>query len=405
MAATVSNVALNQYDTGVSGGTTPANLFIRDVPDWTKVLKRTDTPLLKLIGGLTGSAPSVPMNKAEWGWGSPDPMEDTIAEDLDNSETAVDVTNYSYWQVGDIFRIGEEDFLVTAKPGTPTLTVATRGFRGTSATTHTTGDTMHKIGIAIAENADDPLSPITQGEVDYNYHEIVIFNWQMSERAKVTPTYESRNFAGDRFKQELRKKMDVTAPIYLERMLIDGLRAQGTSSSPSTMGGLRQSSYITTRNQVAGTGPLTELAFMDTAQDLYDLVGLDKMAHTVMLGSLAKRIVNSWYNDSRRTSGTDTKIGVKFDTIQTDFGDFRFVINYQLDQLGRSDHIYFLNPDEIKMRPYASSTGWKTGALATQGWYDRGFLRADVTTIWQNPDARAELYGFSTNESDYAALA
>lgn len=400
MAATTSNTALNQYSSAVSGGTTPADLFIRDVPDWTRLLRRTDTPLLKLIGGLSGKAPSVPMNKAEWGWGSPDPMEDQAAEAIDGSETDIDVDNYSYWQVGDILRIDDEDMLVTAMSGSPTLTVV-RGFRGTSAASHDDDSKIYKIGIAIRENQDDPLSPLTQGEVDYNYHEIVIFNWQMSERAKVTPTYESRNFASDRFKQELQKKMEYTAPVYLERMLIDGLRFLGSSSSPSTMGGLRQPSYVTTRNTVAASGPLTEQAFLDTCQDLYELVGLDKMGRTVMLGSFAKRIINSWYNDSRRTSGSDSKISVNFDTIQTDFGDFRFVINYQLDRLGHSDTMYWLNPDEITMRPYASSTGWKTGMLATNGWYDRGFLRADVTTIWQNPDARAALSGFSTNEADY----
>jgi hypothetical protein len=404
MAETVSNVALNSHSTDVSGGTTPSGLFIRDVPDWTKVLVRTDTPFLKLIGGLKGSAPKVPMLKAEWGWGSPDPMEGELAEALDTSEVDIDVVDGDVFQVGDLFRIDDEDFRVTAIAGN-TLTVGERGFRGTTAAAHSSGAVIYKNGIAIAENAADPLSPITQGELDYNYHEIVIFNWQMSERAKVTATYESRNFSGNRFEQELKKKMNTTAPVYLERMLLEGLRNLGTSTVPSTMGGLRQSSYITTRNTVAASGPLTELAFMDTGQDLYNLVGQDKMARTVMLGSVAKRIINSWYNDTRRTSGGDTSIGVNFDTIKTDFGDFKFVINYQLDRLGRGDEIYFLNPEEIVMRPYASSTGWKTGMIATNGWFDRGFLRADVTTIWQNPDARAALTGFSVTESDYPSLA
>jgi hypothetical protein len=404
MAATTSNSALNQYAVATTGGLTPNDLFIRDVPDWIPLLKRVDTPFLKLIGGLSGGAPSIPMLKAEWGWGSPDPMEDILAEALDDNETAVDVTNGTYFQVGDIIRVESEHMLV-GSIATNTLTV-TRGFRGTTAAAHNTALTIYKIGIAIAENANDPLSPITQGEVDYNYSEIVIFNWQMSERSKVTPTYESRNFSGNRFEQELKKKMNKTAPVYLERMLLEGLRFLGNGSGvPSTMGGLQQSSYITTRNTVAANGPLTELAFMETAQDLYDLVGMDTMSRVVLTGSLGKRIVNSWYNDYRRTSGSDTSITNHFDTINTDFGNFKFVVDYQLDRLGRSNEMYFLNPEQIKMRPYASSTGWKTGMLATDGWYDRGFLRADVTTIWENPDARAALTGWSTTLTDYPSLA
>lgn len=402
MAATTSNSALNQYSTGVSGGTTPADLFIRDVPDWTKVLQRTDTPFLKLIGGVSGKAPSVPMNKAEWGWGSPDPMEFTLNEALNNSDTSFDVTGGLAAQVGSIVRIDEEDMLVTA--ATDTLLTVSRGFRGTSNVSHDNASTIHVIGIALAENVNDPLSPITQGEVDYNYHEIVIFGWQLSERAKVTPTYESRNFSGDRFQQELKKKMNDTAPVYLERMLIDGLRNQGTSAIPSTMGGLRQSSYITTKVPMSGD-PLTELDIMETLQTTYNLVGSDKMAKKAMLGSTGKRIINSFYNDTRRTSGTDKTIGVSFDTIETDFGPITFYLNYQLDRLGRGDHIFFINPEDITLRPYASSTGWQTGTLATQGWYDRGFLRGDFTAIFQNPDARSLISGFSLNEADYPSLA
>lgn len=406
MAETVSNVALNQHSVAVSGGTTPSDLFIRDVPDWTELLVRTDTPFLKLIGGVTSKAPSVPMLKAEWGWGSPDPMEATLAEDLDNSETDVTVGSGegAYFQAGDVFRIAgaEEDIRVISVAG-DVLTVE-RDYRGTTADTHSNGAAIYKIDIAIAENADDPLSPITQGEVDYNFHGIKVFGWQLSERAKVTPTYESRNFGGDRFKQELKKKMDRTAPIYLERALIEGLRYQGTSALPSSFGGLRQPSYITTRVALGGD-PLTERDFMDVAQTMYNLVGQDKMSHKVMLGSTAKLIVNSWYNDARRVSGTDEKIGVKFTTIETDFGDFTFYINYQLDRLGRGDHMFFINPEEIKLRPYASSTGWQTGMLATQGWYDRGFLRGDFTAIFENPDARAALTGFSITKSDYPSLA
>lgn len=405
MAATTSNAALNQYAAAVSGGTTPNDIFIRDVPDWIDSLETQTNVFLKMVGGLKGGAPSTPMNKAEWGWGSDDPMVGQLNENLNIGDVTFDVTDSAVFQVGDIIRIESEHMLISAIPSATTITVSGRGFRGTSAATHADDLPIYKIGIAIAENADDPLSPVTQGEVDYNYHEIIIFNWQMSERAKVTPTYESRNKSGNRFEQELKKKMNRTAPNYLERMLLEGLRYIGTSAAPSTMGGLQQSSYITTRNTVAGTGPLTERDLLDTVQDVWDLVGSEEVPSTVMLAPFAKLVVNSWYNDSRRTSGGDSKISVKFDEIQTDFGTIKFVTNPTLQKLGRQDELYLLDPKHIQLRPYASSTGWKTGMLKTNGWYDRGFLRADVTSIWQNPDSRGALTGFSVTASDYPSLA
>src|SRR4051812_46967458 len=102
MAQTVTNTIMNSYDDGTSGGTTPAALNILTIPDWTTMLRRTDTPLLKLIGGIkTGAAPTKPELASYWGWGSPDPVKDQLNEALDTTETGVDVDHGTYFTVGD----------------------------------------------------------------------------------------------------------------------------------------------------------------------------------------------------------------------------------------------------------------------------------------------------------------
>lgn len=400
MAATVSNVALNQYSTGVSGGTTVSDLLIRDVPDWTKMLRRQDTPFLKMVG--RGSAPSTPMLKREWGWGSPDPVKDQLAEALDDNETGIDVDHGDYFQVGDVIRVDDELMLITSI-STDTLTV-TRGFAGSAAAAHDNDEPVYILGPAIKENQDDPLSPITQGELDYNYHQIMTFTWQLSQRAKVTPTYETRNLPGTRDQQELRKKMEYTAPLRLERTLLEGLRSQGTSTVPSTLGGIRQPSFFTTATAMSGA-PLTEYDLMETLQTVYNLVGQDQMSKTIMCGMFAKRLISSWYNDNRRYTGSDKTANLVFDEIDTEFGRIRFVVNYQLDELGRGGDMFIFNPKDFKLAPYHSSTGWQTGMLATQGWYTKGFLRGDFTLTCENPDNRAKITGFSTTASDYPSIA
>lgn len=397
---TVSNVAMNSYTDAVSGGTTPAALGIVTIPDWTQKLRRTDTPLLKMIGGIKASAaPAKPELKSSWGWSLPAPTKDQLAEALDDSETGVDVDHGKYFQVGDVLRVDEEHMLVTGISSN-TLTV-TRGFRGTVAATHLDNAPVYIISPAIMENQDDPLSPIIQGEQDYNYPHIMIWSWQFSQRARVTHTWESTNFSGMRDQQELKKKMQQEAPVDLERTLIEGLRWQGVpGATPSTMGGLLQPSYITTQQDLGGD-PLTEFDMLEALQTAYRLVGSDAMAKTAMVGTVGKRIVNSWYNDTRRTSGRDDRISVKWDEIETDFGVIRFVLNYQLDELGRSDHMFFVNTENLTLRPYHSSTGWQTGALATQGWYTHGFLRGDFTLICKNADEHVLLHGFSTTATDY----
>jgi len=398
MASTVASGAQNAQSTAVSGGTVPSDLFIRDVPDWIDKLQRTDVPLQKMFG--TAPAPSTPMNKAEWGWGSPDPYSTTLGAAITGTgDTLITVVDGDYFAVNDIILIGSEELRVTGISGN-TLTVE-RGFAGTTAATASNGATVIIMAPAAVENADDPDSPFTQGEVDYNYHQISSFTWSLSKRADVTPTYEHRS--GGRASAELRKKMEHTAPVRMELTYLLGQRAAGTGSTPSAMGGLRQPSYITTRTNLS-SAILTETDLMDQLQTINNLVGGSLMPDTIVCSPLVKRIVSSWYNETRRSTSSETKMTNHFDSIDTDFGPVKIVSHYLMSTVA-PDKLYVMNPSDFKRRPYASSTGWNTGNYETQGWHTRGFLRGDFTLIAQRADARGELYGFSTTKGDYAGLA
>lgn len=402
MAATYSNRGLTQYS-----GDTPSDLFIRDVPDWTKKQLRTDTPFLKLIG--RAPAPDNPMLKSEWGWGHPDPTDGTITEAISATPSTgvitITVDDGDKYGVAEVLLIDDEQFRINSVDTDANTVQAQRAFAGTTAAAHSDNAVIIKLAPALKEREDDPLSPVTQGQVDYNYPQIMVWSWELSERARITKTYESRNFDGDREKQEMRKKMEITAPSALERQLLFGRRAQGSTSSPSAMGGLLlEPSFITTNTQVhaSSTDPLTEYLFMTAAQTTWNLVGRENMGKTVMVGPFTKRIINSWYNSTRRSASGDSKISVKWDEIDTDFGTFRFVINYILKD---REQLVGFNPDDIKLRPYGSSTGWQTGKLATDGWYTHGFLRGDWTMIAPLPDTRFRLYNYSTTATDYPVLA
>jgi hypothetical protein len=380
-----------------SSSTVPSDLRIRDVPDWTDKLRRTNVVFSKLIG--SEGPPSTPMNKAEWGWGSPDPYETTITEALTTTDgTSVTFADGTYLQVGDIVYIGAEEMQVTAVAGN--VATVTRGFAGTTAATALDNATAFIIGPALTESADDADSPYTQGEVDFNYHQIMTFTWPMSKRAEVTPTYEHRG--GNRFNAELRKKMEHTAPVRFELRLLLGQRAAGSGSTPSALGGLRQSSYITTRTSISGI--LTETAFMSQLQTISSLVGDGLMPDTIMGGDLVGRIMSSWYNETRRSTMDSTKANVRWTEFETPFGLIKFVPNYFMNTVA-SNKAYVFDPSVFKKRPYAQGTGWQTGEHSTQGWHRRGFLRGDFTLLAEQCDARGELYGFSTTVGDYSGIA
>ena len=78
----------------------------------------------------------------------------TLAEDLDNSETGVDVADETGITTdNDVILVGEELMIVTATTDDNTLTVA-RGHSGTTATTHSNGATV-RLAVGNASSDDD----------------------------------------------------------------------------------------------------------------------------------------------------------------------------------------------------------------------------------------------------------
>lgn len=401
MAATVSRSVQTGQSSAVSGGTIPSALFIpADVPDWTKKQKRTDTPFLSAIG--RGSPLAKPNPTRQWGWGSPDPTTIQLNGAISTTDgTTFTVDAAAQVAVGDRILLDSEEIRVTSLTNA-TVFEASRGFAGTTAATHADDTVGAIMGPAILEGADDPASPITQGEIDSNYFQIMTFTWTLTQRAKVTPTYEYKQ--ANRDQAELRKKMEDTAPLRLELTLLLGQKAQGSATSPSAMGGLRQSSYITTRTSLS-SNPLTETDFNDNLQTVHNLVGPSMMPRTVMCSPFMARAIGSWYADTRRSEQGSKKMnsGVVKE-VETWFGTMKIMPNYLMTDFA-NNRVYVFNPDDIDLVPYASSTGWQTGLLSTQGWYSKGYLRGDHSCVFKNPDARLELHTISTTSAHYPGIA
>lgn len=99
-----------------------------------------------------------------------------LDEDLDNSEVGVDVlaSHYDRVQVGDILLCDDEQMYVSAKPGSPTLTV-TRGYGGTTPVTHNDGTLMEILNSMTEITSGSPAT--REFRVDYKYSTgLVLFN-------------------------------------------------------------------------------------------------------------------------------------------------------------------------------------------------------------------------------------
>lgn len=394
MAATTYNRAVSQYS-----GDTPSDLFIRDVSKFPKLIKRNEFPLTTMI--KEGAPLDRPMNKVEWGISYLDPVNDTLGAAIaDNTTTTVTPTNIGYYMVGHVlmFASGEEA-LVTAV-GASTLTV-TRGIGGTTAAAQANGTGLRIIGIAVKENAESPLGPITQGEIDYNYFQIFDEFVQFSHRARVTPTYEVKD---DRLMFEVQKKLKSTMPQHIENTLLWGSRALGSTTSPSLMGGVFQTSFNTSSSDLSGA-ILTEYDFLEAVQKGFNQVGKNISGKVVMAHPFYKRVFANWYNNIRMIGGDTKSITNTMDTVETDFGTFKFVQNHWMTSITNPNlpdgRMLVFDPDDFELIPYDSESKWGVWAVYEGGWYSRRAIRGDYSLRAMNPEKRVVLTNLSTTAADY----
>lgn len=389
----VTREMVTQYNT-TQGGQIPDGLFIRDVPDFIKFMRRQDNPMLKLVPD------GRERDKLKWEFGEGDlmPKTDLTTASFTTTDTVINVTNQKYFQKYNLVRVPStgEQFLVVGFPSSSAIQVIRDWPTQDGVGSSTSGAvTLQIIGVAMPEGADAVESPINMGTIDWTAPEIMEYTWSHSHRGRNTPNYETKT---DAFKAESAKKMKEAARD-LNALLLHGLRYLGSPGSqlPSTMGGLRQATNVYTKGM--SSAPLYWIDMMTLMQTVYQDVGQSDMGKTLMGGMFAKRIFNSWFQKSRITNSTDSKLKLNWDSVETDFGVIKFVLNYECDD----NELFLWNPPDTHLDHYKGGT-WSTGLYSTKGWYDTGFVRGDYGAIWEAPRRRAYWSAFSVNPSDYPNL-
>lgn len=403
MAQTTANSRFNAYSTAATGGTVPATLVIRpDEFPFIQYMRRFDTPFLDMISDKNAGPKTVSMtNGFEYGESDIAPRTSAFAEDLDTTETAVNVTAGHGVRFQPYFLIRNDatgEVMLVTEVNTDTLTV-TRGWGSTSGTADVTNtDAITILGPAIPEGSDYILSPIQRGETFTQYAQIMELTFQFTYRGEVTGTYEE---PGNQYNYELKKKIKEMAE-RLDDGLLSGVKnaGDGSGTNPSTFGGIREwtSTYVTDLG--SNTAPIELNDFLTQAQTVFNDVGMQSMGKVIMAGPYFKRIMNSWYQASRRTSNNDAKINTVWETIETDFGTFKFKMNHKCD----TDEMFVLNPEDFSLHYYGPEGKFHAGKYEPQGWYKTGFYRGDLAPIFQGERRRFRIHDFSTTDADYPNL-
>lgn len=392
-AGLISRAQQNSVDTTLTGGTSLSALVVRYFADFQKYLDPTETPFTSSL--KTGGA--VPQKKVEWGNSFLAPQSSTTGASIATSgATTITVAtgDGSKFQVNDVLKIESEMLWVTGISG-DVLTVA-RGFESTTAATHTTiGTVIDILGPATVENQDSPISPIARGSLEYNYPQLFDYGLHLSERENNINDYEIDK--GTKYEAYLSKLMKEAA-IDFEKTAILGKRsaeaaATGSTATPSTMGGL---DYFTNRSYDMSSTPITEDQLNQVAQDLWQAVGDEKMAKTILVGPFMRRAFSSLFNANRLATVKDTDTTLVWNSVDTDFGKLRFVLSRYIP----AGTAYFVNLQDITIHPFKNGS-WKEVRLPSSGPYIKGRFTGDYTIVFRGNAARAKIVNASTTQTDY----
>jgi hypothetical protein len=351
-----------------------------------------DVPFLKLIGGIdqfTCDNPKVEWQKDDLWTGSLTVSSTTGFTDTAQTTLYLNASSAYQLQLGTVIQIDDELMWVTAVASATTATV-TRGYAGSTAATHSTALTVYLAGIAVAENADSPY----RGTPIYSFP----YNWVQVFDAAIQSSFinENTNYYGE--KPTLDRLLAFTLKqqtALLEAAAIRGLRgvaADMSATEPSSMGGLRQYINPTDSNvtDLAGAA-ITEKNINDLLQTIFEKVGAENMAKTIICNAWVKRKISGFYEPHVRLNQGETTGGVAIDKLETDFG----TINVALVQRCPPERAYFINPDFIEVGHY-KNLQFAEYDLAVSGGYKRRHLYGVYSMVVKNEEAQGLIDNIST---------
>lgn len=326
----------------------------RSISDIINNIDWTEAPLLRKFGVANqGKFRLVnwPNTRYEWLEDTMSPRETTLAEDVSQGETEIDVADGSIFKEGDIVLVDAE-LMYVSSVATNTITVV-KGFAGTTDTTHSNGAAIELATIARLEGADYDTGHTTALDNPYNFTQI------FSEAVKVTGSEQvnSKYGVNDTMAYHLAKLMGGSngmgekfkagkLPILLQKTFYHGRRAAGSGGASRAMGGFE--AFVTTNISDLAGAKLQRHHIEDAFQSCYDAGGDPDM---ILCGSWLRRKITTFYEGLITTTRSETRGGSRIDTVMTDFGELEIMF----DRWCPRDRLYVVDSTKlgwVEFRPF-----------------------------------------------------
>jgi len=367
----------------------------RTIANIIKNIDPNDTPCLSMFGkNMNGTARLVnfPNHKYEWLEDTLRVRTDTLAEALDNSETAIDVTDGTLYKPGDVWEtvVGEKLWVDSISANTITVV---RGWGSTSGTAADTATTLTYKFSARLEGDDSDDQPYTTPTNPFNYSQILHGEVKVSgSEMKAT----SRFGIPDSYKYQVMKLLGGSGGgngrkgnagdlmIDLENMFFSGERIQRTSTVAGSAGGV--DAFVTTNVKDMAGASLDPVTLEDYVQRAW---GYGGKPNVIVCNAFGRRKITSFYAGNVRTERREDVGGMVIETVHTHFGDLDLVLNRWCP----NNELYILQRDLIG---WATLRDWFEEPLAKSGDYVRGQIVGEFGFVVQNEKAHAIIKGFST---------
>lgn len=308
--------------------------YVGDVVDF---ISPHDAPLFNYLGGANAESKfnivNLPGNYVEWVEDELRALSSTLTSSETSDSVTVTVDDGEYFRAGDIIQIGTETLWVSATSG-DNLTV-TRGWGSTTGATHASTTAVERISIAQPDGMAYTASQQVTKTTAKNYVQI------FEDTAKITYMRDRISVYGPG--KALDYQVGKLIPQMMrgvEKALYKGISSAGSAAVAASMDGLH-AMVAGGSNTVSATGTaLTEKLMNDAMFAAWDDGGAPTLVLTNQWG---QRKINSFYEDSVRTTRDENRGGISIQHVLTPFGE----VDVLMDRWCHADEMFFIDPEFI----------------------------------------------------------
>jgi hypothetical protein len=295
--------------------------------------------------------------KVEWMDDSMSATKTTLSANISAVDTATcTVADGTLFHTGHVIKINNEVLTVEGVSGN-TLTIA-RGAGGSTAATHTSGDTVTILTIAKKTMEDFHVGHTTNMNIVYNYTQILEESIQVAKDQQIAKDYGVDDTMAYHLGKLIGGSENVggkgragALTLRLAQTFYSGLRQQPSASARGMMGGVP--TYIT-NSLGATTTALSRDTIHKALREVYDNGGMPDL---ILCSSWGAEVINGLYEELVRTERSEQRGGSTIRYIDTPVVEN---VEILIDWMCPADTMYVLDSEKLgwaTVRPF-EVTDW-----------------------------------------------